>query len=246
MLWHEQDAIYKKINLDTRRVIQSEGRHWLFWNTIQGDPYEVYVDHWNKMQRDVNVGKLKHILEARLRFVDGDLHGRIGNDTFLREDGLKGDFAQSATAILWSMRGRATRSKNINDHIKTGDLVSAAPLRGLAAPSTLQRWIKEEIAAGKIVAGRNTSGDARERWLSLGVPSLANQWSRRLTNCLLRGHVSYVGTEMHKHFKTYWVKDMFMPAELFDDSAEACQNLDYFTLDNLVSEQTKTELRVVE
>jgi hypothetical protein len=236
MQWIEQDNVYNEIYVQVKRVIMGRGRHWLFCDKIDADPYEQYVEHFNKLVNHKLEKNTAPVVEARLAFVDGDLHGRLINDKFLREDGMKADLATTATAILWHSRGRATRSGNINDHIKTKTLVSAAPLNAIASPSTIQNWLTDQINSGKVVSGRDTGKDARQKWLSLSVDSAAKQWIRRLTWYLVRTIVHYQNTKIEEH-RYFWAHTLYMPVEVFDHAENLCKSLTRFTMDNLYSDQ---------
>ena len=251
MKWTDQTHFYQKVMhqiADALSQPDSENYNggWLYADKIDGSPLEKYTNHFYRLVDFANNPKQRPIIQARLRWVDGDLHGRLINDLFLRDDGMVGSYQQTATNILWHSRGRALRTMNINNHISMKDFLSASPLTVLTGYATLRSWVKDQENAGKIVLGVNTQ-DKREKWLSLSVDSLRKQWTRRLTWYLVRACMFYKGTSAEKGTREFWSTDMNMPAEIYDYVSQNLDELDYFndkTLHNF--ESWKPNLEIVD
>ena len=232
MKWTDQTFFYQKVMHKVSEALHNPDSEnyqggWLYSEEIDGTPFEKYTNHFNRLVELNNSPVQRPIISARLRWVDADLHGRLINDLFLRDDGMVGSYQQTATNILWHSRGRALKTMNINNHISMKDFLSASPLTVLTGYATLRAWVKDEENAGKIVLGVNTQ-DKRQKWLSLSVDSLRKQWTRRLTWYLVRACMFYKGTSAERGTREFWSKDMNMPVEIYDFVNQNLDELEYF------------------
>jgi hypothetical protein len=252
MKWTDQTIFYQKVMhqiADALSQPDSENYQggWLYANQLNASPLEQYTNHFYRLVELANNPEQRPIIQARLRWVDADLHGRLINDMYLRDDGMFGDFAITATNILWHSRGRALRTMNIDNHISLKDLITASPLLAWTGTDQIRKWVKVEEQAGKVVLGTKTN-DKRAKWVSLSVDSLRKQWTRRLTWYLVRMVMFYRNTAAEEGTKIFWTKDLNMPGEIFDWVTEHLDDLDFFN--DLTLHNTKTYskpyLRIIE
>jgi len=233
--WERKKVVYDRIYgviYDCLTGPEGTKRGWLYENldSHRLDPEKYYVSHFNDLCSNIVRKEKQHHIEARLRFVDADYNGMEMMTYYAYMNQADLGIDSVAWAVLWASRGRATRTKNLDDHISRSDFLSHPMLSYVASQNTIKRWLDGKIKSGRCVQILNST-DKRAKWVSLSVPALLNMWVERLSWFLVRMVcVDGEGTSSIRGNLRLWVDDLYMPEDFFYLARGHRDDLDCFRI----------------
>lgn len=217
---HSDHNIYSVLSAQIRAAL-SNSAHWsIVANIANGDRtpnalLKLYKNHFSSLTAEIRGGGAdSDLARRRLIFVAANYHSVLGMEFSIRRQTGSLGLPALISTILWQSRSAALLSGDINDHISLAALMTHPALSH--APRSVAAEIKSMTDAGLCVTCPSDR-DRRKKWVSLSCDHILQMWEQSLLCFLLRiACLSTLEPETETADRNNWVRDLGMPAEIFD------------------------------
>ena len=182
------------------------------------DSLSVYLISFNKLISLSNSTNKResHITRERFRFIEADVTSRFVYSDLMSSRHVS-DWQGLLQDTLLVSRSKAIIEGDVTKHLTKSDIMRL-PLVDRASITAVGRFLKDELARGRLVAGEV---DGREKWWAPSVASIVDWWIHKLAWFCIRLVTMGEGKpELLKVDKSYWVDDLGMPASIFEWATE--------------------------
>ena len=190
---------------------------WMYGEIGDQTSFNAYVSHFQGLRAflDSPDAGVAYRTRERFRFIETDTMSAL-IDAELYADWRAGNpWEALLNHTLLLSRTQALALDDITAHYTTGEIFRL-PLCNKVSNATVRKFLRDELDRGNLVRGER---NAREYWWAPSVAAITQWWIQRLSwFCVRSVMLSRISNYRKQHHRSYWVDELGMPGEIFDEA----------------------------